>query len=72
MVKNGYLLLNTRTTTDIPWTTHQFDVTEHAAGKMTRIRFRANGANSFNINNWNLDNIKLHAILPPEISVTPS
>jgi hypothetical protein len=57
---------------DIPWTTHNFDVTQHAAGKMTRVRFRANGANSFNINWWNLDNIKLHQVLPPEISVTPT
>jgi hypothetical protein len=45
----------------IPWTTHQHDVTAHAAGKMTSVRFVANGANSFNINNWNLDNIMLHA-----------
>jgi hypothetical protein len=57
---------------DIPWTTHNFDVTQHAAGKMTRVRFRANGANSFNINWWNLDNIKLHQVLPPEISVSPT
>jgi hypothetical protein len=45
---------------DIPWSTHQFDVTEHASGKMTQIRFVANGANTFNINWWYLDNIKLH------------
>jgi hypothetical protein len=56
---------------DIPWTTHHHDVTAHAAGKMTRVRFVANGANSFNINNWDLDNIMLHEVLPPEISVNP-
>ncbi|MBE0661115.1 MAG: choice-of-anchor J domain-containing protein [Bacteroidales bacterium] len=56
----------------IPWTTNNFDVTQHAAGKMTRVRFVANGANSFNINWWNLDNIKLHQVLPPEISVNPT
>jgi hypothetical protein len=57
---------------DIPWTTHQHDVTAHAAGKMTRVRFVANGANTFDINWWYLDNIKLHEVLPPAISVTPS
>jgi len=56
----------------IPWTTHNIDVTQHAAGKMTRIRFRANGANTFNINWWYLDNIKLHQVLPPQISVNPT
>jgi hypothetical protein len=55
----------------IPWTTFNFDVTEHAAGKMTRVRFVANGATTFDINWWYLDNIKLHAVLPPSITVNP-
>jgi len=44
----------------IPWTTYTHDITQHAQGQQFRVRFRAYGANSFNINNWNLDNIMVY------------
>jgi hypothetical protein len=43
---------------DIPWTSERLDITEYVDGDF-RIRFRAYGDDSFNINNWNVDNIRL-------------
>jgi hypothetical protein len=45
---------------NIPWTTHTHDITEHVLGQTFKVRFRAHGANSFNINNWNIDNIMVY------------
>lgn len=42
---------------DIPWTQFSFDITPYAAGQLFYIGFKASGANTFNINNWNVDNI---------------
>jgi hypothetical protein len=44
----------------IPWTTHTHDITAQAQGQQFKVRFRASGANSFNINNWNIDNIMVY------------
>jgi hypothetical protein len=44
----------------IPWTTYTHNITSHAQGQQFKVRFRANGANSFNINNWNVDNIMVY------------
>jgi hypothetical protein len=44
----------------IPWATHTHNITSHVQGQMFKVRFRASGANSFNINNWNIDNIAVY------------
>jgi hypothetical protein len=41
----------------IPWTTANFDISGFAAGKIFTIGFMASGANSYNINQWYVDNI---------------
>ncbi|MBW6515226.1 MAG: choice-of-anchor D domain-containing protein [Candidatus Cloacimonetes bacterium] len=45
----------------IPWTTVDFDISEHAGNREFKIRFRAEGGYSWNINNWNIDNIIIQA-----------
>jgi hypothetical protein len=45
---------------NIAWTTHTHDITAHAQGQQFKVRFRAHGANSFNINWWDLDNIMVY------------
>lgn len=37
-----------------------FDITPHAAGKIFSVRFRVNGANTSNINVWEVDNIQVY------------
>ncbi|MBE0661116.1 MAG: fibronectin type III domain-containing protein, partial [Bacteroidales bacterium] len=44
----------------IAWTSYTHDITQHALGQNFKVRFRAYGANSFNINNWNIDNIMVY------------
>ncbi|MEI7981205.1 MAG: carboxypeptidase regulatory-like domain-containing protein [Bacteroidota bacterium] len=44
----------------IAWTSESFNITSMAAGHAFNVRFRAYGENSFNINNWDLDNIKVY------------
>ncbi|MBK9290164.1 MAG: DUF4623 domain-containing protein [Bacteroidetes bacterium] len=45
---------------DFPWTSKSYNITAHAAGKITRVKFEATGANSFNLNWWRIDNIKVY------------
>jgi hypothetical protein len=45
---------------NIPWTTYTYDITQHAQGQLFKVRFRAYGANSFNINWWYVDNIMVY------------
>jgi len=46
--------------TDIYWAHYVYDITGPAYGRVTQIRFIANGSNSFNINGWGIDNISVH------------
>ncbi|MCK9448199.1 MAG: choice-of-anchor J domain-containing protein [Bacteroidales bacterium] len=60
---------------DIPWTTKSYDVTPHALGKTTKIRFEATGLTTFDFNYWYIDNIKLYEGEPvfyPAITVSPA
>jgi hypothetical protein len=43
---------------DIPWTSEQVDLTAFS-GQDFRIRFRAYGEDTYDINNWNIDNIEV-------------
>jgi hypothetical protein len=43
---------------NIAWRSETFDITNYAVGEF-RVRFRAYGDNSFNINNWNIDNVRV-------------
>ncbi|MCK9424081.1 MAG: carboxypeptidase regulatory-like domain-containing protein, partial [Bacteroidales bacterium] len=45
---------------DIPWTSESFNITSFAAGHNFSVRFRAYGENSFNIDYWYVDNIKIY------------
>jgi hypothetical protein len=53
----------------IPWTNYAIDITSLTAGRFTRLRFVAHGQNSFNIDNWRIDNISV--ALASSISVNP-
>jgi len=59
----------------IPWTSFEYDISAIAAGNIINVRFVAYGEDSYNINNWNIDNICLDDEVPqpgPElVSVTP-
>lgn len=60
---------------DIPWTTKSYDVTAHALGHMTKVKFEATGATTFDIDYWYIDNIKVFdgdPVLNPNITVTPA
>ena len=46
---------------NIPWTSESIDITEYTIGEF-RIRFRAYGDNSFNLNNWNIDNVRVMGV----------
>lgn len=53
------------------WLSQTLDITNEAFGKPFRIRFRAYGENSMNINQWLIDNIEIYRkCLPPEDLVT--
>lgn len=45
---------------DIPWTAEEMDISAYT-GNPFKIRFRATGGNSFDLNGWNLDNIAVIA-----------
>jgi len=44
-----------------PWTTEAVDITSVSSSPDFRIRFHASGANSNDINNWNIDNIEVQS-----------
>ena len=50
------------------WTTLSYNISEYAANREFKIRFVAYGEDSYEINNWNIDNIMLYSL--PE-SVNP-
>ncbi len=45
----------------IPWTTENLNITSQTDNPAFRIRFHAAGTNSYNINNWNIDNIAVYS-----------
>ena len=56
----------------IPWTPISIDISPYAVGNTFMISFDAWGANSFNINNWNIDNVHIYGgALDPQIVVNP-
>ena len=68
------LLASFDNSADIPWITKQFDITEHALGKLTKIKFEASGESTFDIDYWYVDNIQLFEDLDPgnpAISISP-
>ena len=46
---------------NIPWTTETLNITSQTANPAFRIRFRAAGTISRDINNWNIDNIMVYS-----------
>jgi hypothetical protein len=48
---------------DIVWEHHAYDVSQYALGKITKVRFVAHGADSYQINNWDIDNIQVHEVI---------
>ncbi len=50
---------------DIPWTSEDLDISDYTDLSF-RIRFRAGGENSGDINNWNIDNIAVKASEPAQ------
>jgi len=46
---------------NIPWTTETVDITSITDKPAFQIRFHAAGADSYDINNWNIDNISLYS-----------
>lgn len=45
---------------DMPWDNYQHDVTDLAVGNTVQFRFRAWGADTWDINWWRIDNVKLY------------
>jgi subtilisin family serine protease len=51
---------------DIAWNTYMVDITEHALGHTFMVRFVAEGANSFNLNRWVIDNFSVYSFSCPQ------
>ena len=47
-------------TGNIDWTNYVYDISEYALGNIFSIRFVAHGLDSYNINYWNIDNVKVY------------
>jgi hypothetical protein len=47
----------------IQWEHHAYNVSQYALGKITKVRFVAHGADSYQINNWDIDNIQVHEVI---------
>lgn len=63
-----HLLKNyTNSLGDIPWTAQDLDISAYT-GLTFKIRFRAYGADSYDINNWNVDNIVVAGRESPAIA----
>jgi len=65
--ESQWLLLKnyTNSSGDIPWTRESIDISEYTSSQF-RIRFRAHGEDSYDINGWYLDNILVLASETPE------
>lgn len=46
------------------WTNEHLDITATTHGSLFKIRFRAEGVNSTNIQSWLIDNIRVHRLCP--------
>ena len=57
-------------TGNLPWTRFTYDITPHAANRIFRIRFVAAGEDSYQINYWYLDNIKVNSFSTTASPVT--
>jgi hypothetical protein len=57
---------------DMDWDLHHVKITNSAKNKVFRVRFVANGANSLDINNWQIDNINIYRLCaaPTNLVVT--
>jgi subtilisin family serine protease len=51
---------------DISWNTYMVDITEHALGHTFMVRFVAEGANSYNLNRWVIDNFSVYSFSCPQ------
>jgi len=47
-------------TSDVDWTFQHLQITNYAMGRVFKVRFNAMGTNSFDIINWNVDNIHVY------------
>ena len=54
----------------ISWATHSMDITSLVSNQVFNVRFRAHGANSYNINWWVIDNFKIEYTAAPFIIVS--
>ncbi len=54
---------------DMPWTHEEIDISAYS-GLAFRIRFRAAGGDTYDISNWNLDNIEVTATEPAQVQAT--
>ena len=50
---------------DIDWTSETLDISAYTNMNF-KIRFRAYGEDTYDINNWNVDNISIYGTIPPE------
>ncbi len=47
---------------DMDWTAQHINITNSAKGKVFRVRFTAKGVNTLDINNWQIDNIRIYRL----------
>jgi len=59
------LKVHTNKTGDIPWSSEEIDISEYTDQNF-KVRFRAYGGDSWDINGWNLDNISVVASEPAQ------
>ncbi len=59
------LKVHTNKTGDIPWSSEELDLSEYS-DESFKVRFRAYGGDSWDINGWNLDNIRVVATEPAQ------
>lgn len=54
---------------DFDWTSKKINITTHSRSKLFKIRFRAVGINTLDINSWLIDNINVHMVCEPPINL---
>jgi hypothetical protein len=57
-------------TASIDWTHYVYDISQYVLGRITRVRFVAFGEDSFQINNWDMDNIQVHEVITATLQGT--
>ncbi len=74
---NAWIPVHNSTSLDgsFPWTSFSYDISEHALGRYFKIRFKAHGEDSYMINYWGIDNIRISELheddIAPSISHLP-